>query len=92
MPIFMTLGCLLMYLQSSKGLLDIADSKILNFHFQVICCFLAENLVLVIFLRCYGESLPSCDRAPLLFYALSRFRGIFDHYYYFSVQEETKFL
>ena len=38
--------------QSSKGWLDIADSKILNFYFQVICCFLAENLVLVILLRC----------------------------------------
>ena len=36
-------------LESSKGLLDIADSKILNICFQVICCLLVENLVLVIF-------------------------------------------
>ena len=29
---------------------------------------------------------------PLLFYYYMRFRGIFDPYKYFSVQEETKFL
>ena len=42
---FKTLGCPLMYSLKLQRL-GMADRKILNFYFQVTCCFLAEILVL----------------------------------------------
>ena len=52
MPNFMTLGCILMYLQSSKGLLDIADSKILNLFSSYLLLFGRKFGTGNFFLRC----------------------------------------
>ena len=57
----MTLGCPLMYSLKLQRL-GMADRKMLNFYFQVTCCFLAEILVLFFLM----PFLPAAERLSLV--------------------------